>query len=449
MHIDWIRRAHQGGLRLMVALVVNNEFLAWITGGRRPWDDASAIDRQVSWMKAFAAQYGDLLEVAYSPAEARRIIDSNRLAVVLGVEVDSLIESAAGQSPDAWLEHLYGIGVRHVFPIHLIDNAVGGSALYYQPFDVLNRWTRGTPFEMRVASDVEFHPSNMLWRVLAGRTPIAGEHPSCGRGQINVRGLSPIGRDVVLPALMRLGMVVDIDHMSANCVAQALDIFERHGYPVVCGHSAFRELALDSRDTSDVRKVRNEYQRSREQLERIRGLGGLVAVGWVQRDLREHSGDHRVVNDAAASVKSWAQAYLYALEHSYRGIAALGTDSNGMAGAPGPRFGPRAASGLERDARRHALRPLQVASQGDGVLYDSVEAAVVPTREHRPMTMCRTGRRAFDINIDGVAHYGLMPDFLQDLRNVGVTPDLLEPLFSSAEAYVSLWERVYRPSARG
>src|SRR5215470_9485705 len=25
MHIDWIRRAHQGGLRLMVALVVNSE----------------------------------------------------------------------------------------------------------------------------------------------------------------------------------------------------------------------------------------------------------------------------------------------------------------------------------------------------------------------------------------------------------------------------------------
>jgi len=38
-----------------------------------------------------------------------------------------------------------------------------------------------------------------------------------------------------------------------------------------------------------------------------------------------------------------------------------------------------------------------------------------------------------------MAHYGLLPDFLQDLRNVGLTEADLEPLFRSAEDFVRMW----------
>ena len=48
-------------------------------------------------------------------------------------------------------------------------------------------------------------------------------------------------------------------------------------------------------------------------------------------------------------------------------------------------------------------------------------------------------RRDFDINIDGMAHYGMLPDFLQDVRNVGLTPDDLAPLFRSAYDYIQMW----------
>ena len=55
------------------------------------------------------------------------------------------------------------------------------------------------------------------------------------------------------------------------------------------------------------------------------------------------------------------------------------------------------------------------------------------------------GNRDFDVNIDGVAHYGLIPDFLQDLNNVGLKPEFLRPLFKSAEDYIKMWEKaVYR-----
>jgi hypothetical protein len=58
------------------------------------------------------------------------------------------------------------------------------------------------------------------------------------------------------------------------------------------------------------------------------------------------------------------------------------------------------------------------------------------------------GQRDFDINIDGVAHYGLLPDFLQDLKNIGLTNDDLAPLFRSAEDYIQVWEKCERLSLR-
>jgi hypothetical protein len=50
-------------------------------------------------------------------------------------------------------------------------------------------------------------------------------------------------------------------------------------------------------------------------------------------------------------------------------------------------------------------------------------------------------RRDFDINLDGMAHYGLLPDFLQDLRNQGLSIEDFAPLFRSANDYVEVWER--------
>jgi hypothetical protein len=38
----------------------------------------------------------------------------------------------------------------------------------------------------------------------------------------------------------------------------------------------------------------------------------------------------------------------------------------------------------------------------------------------------------------------MLPDFLQDLKNIGLSPDQLKPLFYSAEDYVQMWERAER-----
>ena len=66
---------------------------------------------------------------------------------------------------------------------------------------------------------------------------------------------------------------------------------------------------------------------------------------------------------------------------------------------------------------------------------------------------CAANDRDFDINIDGVAHYGLLPDFVEDLRNIGLTDADIVPLFSSAEhrdcggfdPFARIMRSMYRP----
>lgn len=52
------------------------------------------------------------------------------------------------------------------------------------------------------------------------------------------------------------------------------------------------------------------------------------------------------------------------------------------------------------------------------------------------------GQRSFDLNKDGVANYGMYPDWLQELRLMA-GPALMSNMFNGAEAYLEMWERAY------
>src|SRR6185436_9351735 len=52
-----------------------------------------------------------------------------------------------------------------------------------------------------------------------------------------------------------------------------------------------------------------------------------------------------------------------------------------------------------------------------------------------------TGFKAFDYNVDGLAHIGLVPDMVADLERIGVDAHYIDALFCSAEAYIRVWER--------
>ncbi|MEQ1586037.1 MAG: hypothetical protein ABL895_09180 [Cyclobacteriaceae bacterium] len=81
--------------------------------------------------------------------------------------------------------------------------------------------------------------------------------------------------------------------------------------------------------------------------------------------------------------------------------------------------------------------------------FNRIYSAVQPAWEamnsksgnNQPLRRLKTGNRDWDFNTDGMAHYGMMPDFLQDLRNIGLQPMQLTYLFRSAEDYIQMWEK--------
>jgi hypothetical protein len=54
----------------------------------------------------------------------------------------------------------------------------------------------------------------------------------------------------------------------------------------------------------------------------------------------------------------------------------------------------------------------------------------------------KSGERLFDFTKDGVAHYGLFPDWWEDIRTAGGGAAVRD-MARGAEAYLQMWERVY------
>ncbi|MFP5298714.1 MAG: hypothetical protein ACLGHL_06990, partial [Actinomycetota bacterium] len=52
----------------------------------------------------------------------------------------------------------------------------------------------------------------------------------------------------------------------------------------------------------------------------------------------------------------------------------------------------------------------------------------------------QSGTRTYDINADGVAHYGLYPDWIEDLRRLA-GDQIIEDMERGPEAYLQMWER--------
>jgi hypothetical protein len=65
--------------------------------------------------------------------------------------------------------------------------------------------------------------------------------------------------------------------------------------------------------------------------------------------------------------------------------------------------------------------------------FKSFDGAVTLDRQ-------RSGQRLFDINTDGVAHYGLYPDWVEDVRKIA-GDEIIRDMARGSEAYLQMWER--------
>ncbi len=290
------------------------------------------------------------------------------------------------------------------------------------------------------------------------------------------RGLTPVGKLFVEEA-MRLGMLIDLTHMGDRSRADTLEIANRYAYPLMASHVNLRELAFGNTEkapgtcefapppepfdpgndavkqiygTSVVTKVGYEYALRRSEVDQISRLGGMVGLAFelsgVGVEWAAEGAGKATPIDCDGTSKSFAQPYRYLNDlMGHRGIA-FGTDVNGFYMLPPPRFGAHACAGacekaLADDLRcgaNHGGPGNQPQTGAPAVAYDSGPPPS-PRQARRFHASTVKGGKTFDVNVDGVAHYGLLPDFLQDLVNVGVSPEELATLFGGLEDYLEMW----------
>ena len=476
VYYKWLERAWRGGLRLMGQLAVTNEALCRGSKHLRNTDcsdEMAPVDAQIQATKDFQ-DYVDSLSggagmgwfrIVTTPQQAREVISDGKLAVVLGIEVANLFNckksGCTGKDPDPdndpqttavetdevyvkrMVDKYYDKGVRIIFPVHNFDNAFGSPATWQNAINVGNFVSEGAFWDAEDCPGEAYgFKTNDFISVLInllGFGNFAGFLPHSGDASCNAHGLTPLGVTLT-NYLMQKGIMIDVDHMSNKAFDQTLSLAEgftnsenvSEPRPVIASHVQFFDLNQE--------QIRHERMRTKAQLDRIRNGGGMIAA-MLKDDVQDtdntgqklnvaytNSPTGKIINDNCRhSSKTWAQMYQYAVD-TMHGPVAMGSDFNGVAGHVGPRFGFDACGQdrNERSAQGRSNTKLQYPFSLPG--FGSFDKQV-------------TGMRTFDFNVDGLAHIGLLPDMVADLKKIGMTDTDLDPLFHSASGFVDTWDR--------
>ena len=168
----------------------------------------AAVLEQVDVVQRMIAAYPEALGLALTADDVERIFASGRVASLLGAEGGHAIAGSLGV-----LRMLYVLGVRYL---------------------------------------TLTHNANVGWADSATDEPQAG-------------GLTEFGRDVVRE-MQRIGMLVDLSHVSVSTMHHALDVVHA---PVIFSHSSARALCDTPRNVPD------------DVLARLAGNGGVCMVTFV------------------------------------------------------------------------------------------------------------------------------------------------------------------------
>jgi hypothetical protein len=409
----WVERAWRGGLRIFVNLLVENRSLCEIyplpATGKNSCDEMDSVRlqaRRAHELEGYIdAQNGGpgkgWYRIVDDPFEAREVINQGKLAVILGMEVSEPFgcrfappnhaPQCTAADVDAGIDEIYGLGIRQVELINKFDNPLAGVAGDSGETGVItnagNFASTGRFWDLEHCDDEVNHdhsPSGVhnvdesLANGLSGLLPGAGTLPVYpSPPHCNRMGLSDLGERAVR-RLISKGMIFDPDHMSVNARNRALDVVESVRYPgVISSHSWSTDNALP----------------------RIYALGGTVTP-------------------YAGSSEGFVDQWHHIREQGYDDLSPFfgigyGADMNGF-GAQG---GPRGAE-LPNPVRYP---------------FRSFDGSATIDQQ-------RSGQRSFDINTDGVAHYGLYPDWIEDLRMVA-GDEIIRDMSRGAEAYLQMWER--------
>lgn len=437
-YVDWLFRSYQGGLRLMVMLAANSEDMFGrgenqlpLIGGRRfqkallpgrTGNDMEALE----WQVRAAYRMQDELDrraggpgagwyrIVRDPEEAAAVIEQGKLAVILGTELQHLFNcdldrpACTEQTVVDGLNRLEAMGVNHVFPIHHKQNQFGTPAMF-QPLNT-GPATRCPDLDHKCAS----------------------------------KGLTDLGRFVVRELTAR-GMLIETEHLSRASFGDVMAIVEPLHYPVLAGHVVPLDLQTD-------KGQQTERAKTSEEIRRIFGVGGIVAP-ILSASANEYSPDGSTirvpircdgVDKNSGGSDQWANAYLLLRDLAREsgspvGSVAFGTDWNGFAGWPGPRHAAK-----DRCVPRES-RTGQPMSREPAIAYPITLPELLAPAAANPVTSLDTfewpaDARTWNYNEAGASHAGMLPDFIQNLRQFGLTLADLEPLYRSARGVVDLWK---------
>ena len=417
---DWLFRAYQGGLRLMVMLAVNSEdafgrgenqislisklISTDVKAPGRTGNDMEALEWQIRAAYLFQdhvdQEYGGpgkgWYRIVRDPQEASEVIKSGKLAVILGTELQHLFNCdidrpACDRSTIVeGLDRLEAMGVNYVFPIHHKLNQFGGPAM--------------------------FQPLN------------SGPMKDCPgyRHQCSAIGLTEVGR-FLIEELTARGMLIDTEHLSWRSFNDTMAIVEARKYPVLAGHVVPFDLARGDDLT--------ERAKTKEQIRRILAVGGIVApmLGTSAREYEQSQPRIPITchPSEGGSADQWANAYLFLRDLAGGGLSgpsgriAIGSDWNGFAGWPGPH------EHCDKNKEHQVDYPINLPAQ-------LVPDAIGKTRQLLKYEW--PAGKFWDYNKTGVAHVGLLPDFFENVRLLGLNITDLEPVYRSARGVVNLWE---------
>lgn len=437
LHIDWLKRAVDGGLRLMVMFAVDSPVLCKLVenDGRVCTNEAPVIDAQLNEARRIQAAVDQSaggtgrgwFRIVTSPQEARDAVAQGKLAVVLGVETLNPLGTEPF-SALARLRTLYNnLGVRHIFPIHQSDTWIGGAS--YFDCRAQREGNHAPPLpgicpDFDAIDDVAAEKVNRFDMVLED----CREYTKYGR--CNTKGLAPLGKSIV-KEMMRAGMIVDADHLSARSFADLIELARENGAPLVASHAGFTDVVRPSSGSSGQD---HEGQLSLSRYHDLLSTGGMVGVMPASARSREDihpvarpSGSATIPDRCGRSSETFAHSLTYALDWGDERGVAVGTDMNTPSLLmPGPRFGRWACPGGINGTPSTTRLGYPFVARGSG--------ASLP-----PMNL---GTRTVDFNESGLATIGQLPDLIADVEVLGLNSKELEPLFRSAETYIRVWEQV-------
>ncbi|PTU31505.1 peptidase M19 [Stenotrophobium rhamnosiphilum] len=443
MYYKWVERAWKAGLRVQVDLGTNINALcelgAAFIGATHPGtpipdcNDMSIGTKQVQYMYEIRdyvdAQEGGPGKGWYqpvkSPAEARKVINEGKLAVVPGVEFADLFDCTVNfvgpiesigctkEDIDTKLDELYALGVRQIYPFHDVNSALGGTGIFNglainligflqtQAFWKTYNCPRGgegpTYFYNAGAEMTTAIPGTgsdpLTQAVFAAGGGVLPVYPA-GR-QCNSRGITELGR-YAIEQIMKKKMVIDIDHAELSIKQDIIDIAkaQKPQYPLVSMHGGHGGI-------------------SQEQAIDVLKLGGVIYP---------YAPNGKGAAEFIQKIKPiWPAGRPLAMGYGF--------DGNGFGGYAGPR-----GAGSKGDI----VYPFTL-FKGPGWGPQFAAAGIKPITVNK-LTIPESGK-SWNPDEVGTAHYGLIADYVEQTRIEG-GQEAIDALYNSAEAYLQMWEKV-------